>query len=85
MLCLCICQCSDYFGLSLELGSFLAGVMISTTDFAHHTLEQVLFCIQSTFLQLSDFTGNQLFTSLFSFLHQFKSYKELDALEGVRL
>jgi Kef-type K+ transport system membrane component KefB len=31
--------------LSLELGSFLAGVMISTTDFAHHTLEQVLFCI----------------------------------------
>ncbi|OEL37611.1 K(+) efflux antiporter 5 [Dichanthelium oligosanthes] len=31
----------DYFGLSLELGSFLAGVMISTTDFAHHTLEQV--------------------------------------------
>nr|TKV98455.1 hypothetical protein SEVIR_9G561100v2 [Setaria viridis] len=34
-------QCSDYFGLSLELGSFLAGVMISTTDFAHHTLEQV--------------------------------------------
>jgi hypothetical protein len=46
MLCLCIYQCSDYFGLSLELGSFLAGVMISTTDFAHHTLEQVLFCIQ---------------------------------------
>jgi Kef-type K+ transport system membrane component KefB len=42
---LCICQCSDYLGLSLELGSFLAGVMISTTDFAHHTLEQVLFCI----------------------------------------
>jgi Kef-type K+ transport system membrane component KefB len=40
-----MCQCSDYFGLSLELGSFLAGVMISTTDFAHHTLEQVLFCI----------------------------------------
>ncbi|TVU48535.1 hypothetical protein EJB05_08174 [Eragrostis curvula] len=34
-------QCSDYLGLSLELGSFLAGVMISTTDFAHHTLEQV--------------------------------------------
>ncbi|CAD6209356.1 unnamed protein product [Miscanthus lutarioriparius] len=33
--------CSDYYGLSLELGSFLAGVMISTTDFAHHTLEQV--------------------------------------------
>ncbi|XP_020406331.1 K(+) efflux antiporter 5 isoform X2 [Zea mays] len=34
-------QCSDYCGLSLELGSFLAGVMISTTDFAHHTMEQV--------------------------------------------
>jgi hypothetical protein len=45
MLCLCICQCSDYLGLSLELGSFLAGVMISTTDFAQHTMEQVLFCI----------------------------------------
>ncbi|KAL6847635.1 hypothetical protein ACP4OV_022661 [Aristida adscensionis] len=39
--CLLLAWCSDYFGLSLELGSFLAGVMISTTDFAHHTLEQV--------------------------------------------
>nr|CAB3497207.1 unnamed protein product [Digitaria exilis] len=46
--CLLLAWCSDYFGLSLELGSFLAGVMISTTDFAHHTLEQVLFCIQLT-------------------------------------
>ncbi|CAN1340703.1 K(+) efflux antiporter 4 [Linum perenne] len=34
-------QCSDKLGLSLELGSFAAGVMISTTDLAHHTLEQV--------------------------------------------
>ncbi|GKC78122.1 K(+) efflux antiporter 4, partial [Tanacetum coccineum] len=33
--------CSDKLGLSLELGSFAAGVMISTTDHAHHTLEQV--------------------------------------------
>ena len=48
MLCFLICQCSDYSGLSLELGSFLAGVMISTTDFAHHTLEQVVFCIPLT-------------------------------------
>ncbi|KAM3261923.1 hypothetical protein ACQJBY_052551 [Aegilops geniculata] len=39
--CLLLAWCSDYLGLSLELGSFLAGVMISTTDFAHHTLEQV--------------------------------------------
>lgn len=39
--CLLLAWFSDYFGLSLELGSFLAGVMISTTDFAHHTLEQV--------------------------------------------
>ncbi|OAY84817.1 K(+) efflux antiporter 5 [Ananas comosus] len=31
----------DKLGLSLELGSFVAGVMISTTDFAQHTLEQV--------------------------------------------
>ena len=34
-------QCSDKLGLSLELGSFVAGVMISTTDFAEHTLQQV--------------------------------------------
>ncbi|KAF3562386.1 hypothetical protein DY000_02019211, partial [Brassica cretica] len=33
--------CSDKLGLSLELGSFAAGVMISTTDLAEHTLEQV--------------------------------------------
>ena len=36
-------QCSDRLGLSLELGSFAAGVMISTTDLAQHTLEQVVF------------------------------------------
>ncbi|XP_020270841.1 K(+) efflux antiporter 4-like [Asparagus officinalis] len=34
-------QCSDKLGLSLELGSFAAGVMISTTDFSQHTLEQI--------------------------------------------
>ncbi|KAJ8452131.1 hypothetical protein Cgig2_016712 [Carnegiea gigantea] len=34
-------QCSDKLGLSLELGSFAAGVMISTTDLAQHTLEQI--------------------------------------------
>ncbi|XWS69998.1 hypothetical protein CRYUN_Cryun03dG0011300 [Craigia yunnanensis] len=34
-------QCSDKVGLSLELGSFAAGVMISTTDLGQHTLEQV--------------------------------------------
>ncbi|KAL6006023.1 hypothetical protein ACLOJK_040068 [Asimina triloba] len=31
----------DKLGLSLELGSFAAGVMISTTDLSQHTLEQV--------------------------------------------
>ncbi|XP_052727416.1 K(+) efflux antiporter 4 isoform X2 [Vigna angularis] len=31
----------DKLGLSLELGSFAAGVMISTTDLGQHTLEQV--------------------------------------------
>ena len=36
-------QCSDKLGLSLELGSFAAGVMISTTDLAQHTLEQARF------------------------------------------
>ncbi|KAF2287003.1 hypothetical protein GH714_036872 [Hevea brasiliensis] len=39
--CLLIAWCSDKLGLSLELGSFAAGVMISTTDLAHHTLEQI--------------------------------------------
>ncbi|KAI5062977.1 hypothetical protein GOP47_0021524 [Adiantum capillus-veneris] len=39
--CLVVAWCSDKLGLSLELGSFVAGVMISTTDFAEHTLQQV--------------------------------------------
>lgn len=39
--CLLSASCSDKLGLSLELGSFVAGVMISTTDFAQHTLDQV--------------------------------------------
>ncbi|KAH7668270.1 putative K+/H+-antiporter-containing protein [Dioscorea alata] len=39
--CLLLAWCSDKLGLSLELGAFVAGVMISTTDFAQHTLEQV--------------------------------------------
>ncbi|KAH9799937.1 K(+) efflux antiporter 6 [Citrus sinensis] len=40
--CLLVAWCSDKLGLSLELGSFAAGVMISTTDLAQHTLEQEL-------------------------------------------
>ncbi|XP_076929854.1 K(+) efflux antiporter 4-like [Bidens hawaiensis] len=39
--CLLVAWSSDKLGLSLELGSFAAGVMISTTDLAQHTLEQV--------------------------------------------
>lgn len=39
--CLLSAWCSDKLGLSLELGSFVAGVMISTTDFGQHTLDQV--------------------------------------------
>ncbi|XP_010520642.1 PREDICTED: K(+) efflux antiporter 6-like [Tarenaya hassleriana] len=38
---LLVAWCSDKLGLSLELGSFAAGVMISTTDLAQHTLEQI--------------------------------------------
>ncbi|MBA0633093.1 hypothetical protein Godav_001742, partial [Gossypium davidsonii] len=38
--CLLVAWCSDKLGLSLELGSFAAGVMISTTDLGQHTLEQ---------------------------------------------
>jgi len=48
-------QCSDKLGLSLELGSFVAGVMISTTDFAQHTLDQVIVfpgLVFSAFLQV---------------------------------
>lgn len=36
-------QSSDKLGLSFELGSFAAGVMILTTDLGQHTLEQVSF------------------------------------------
>ncbi|WZZ02645.1 hypothetical protein YC2023_088566 [Brassica napus] len=39
--CLLVAWCSGKLGLSLELGSFAAGVMISSTDLAQHTLEQV--------------------------------------------
>ncbi|OVA11356.1 Cation/H+ exchanger [Macleaya cordata] len=39
--CLLVAWCSDKLGLSLELGSFAAGVMISTTDLSEHTLEQI--------------------------------------------
>ncbi|XP_020572862.1 K(+) efflux antiporter 5 isoform X2 [Phalaenopsis equestris] len=39
--CLLSAWGSDRLGISLELGSFVAGVMISTTGFAQHTLEQV--------------------------------------------
>ncbi|KAL5570051.1 hypothetical protein UlMin_026626 [Ulmus minor] len=39
--CLLSAWCSDKLGLSLELGSFVAGVMISTTEFAQHTSDQV--------------------------------------------
>ncbi|KAL1531475.1 K(+) efflux antiporter 5 [Salvia divinorum] len=39
--CLISAWCSDKLGLSLELGSFVAGIMISTTEFTQHTLNQV--------------------------------------------
>ncbi|KAG0496763.1 hypothetical protein HPP92_001454 [Vanilla planifolia] len=39
--CLLLAWGSDKLGVSLELGSFVAGVMISTTDFAQYTLQQV--------------------------------------------
>jgi Kef-type K+ transport system membrane component KefB len=56
--CLLSAWCSDKLGLSLELGSFVAGVMLSTTEFAQHTLEQVLilnsgrFCFASTWYKM---------------------------------
>lgn len=51
-------QCSDKLGLSLELGSFAAGVMISTTDLGQHTLEQVCFCISQLFSSVHDVYGD---------------------------
>ncbi|XP_042034511.1 K(+) efflux antiporter 5-like [Salvia splendens] len=39
--CLISAWCSDKLGLSLELGSFVAGIMISTTEYTQHTLNQV--------------------------------------------
>ncbi|XP_073395774.1 K(+) efflux antiporter 5 isoform X2 [Physcomitrium patens] len=39
--CFLIAWISEKLGLSLELGAFIAGVMISSTDLAEHTLEQV--------------------------------------------
>ena len=42
-------QSSDKLGLSLELGSIAAGVMISTTDLAQHTLEQVRLLAQLSY------------------------------------
>jgi predicted Kef-type K+ transport protein len=47
-----IFQSSDKLGLSLELGSFAAGVMISTTDLAQHTLEQVSVYTRTSKLKL---------------------------------
>ncbi|CAH2057491.1 unnamed protein product [Thlaspi arvense] len=38
--CLLVAWCSDKLGLSQELGSFAAGVMISSTELAQRTLEQ---------------------------------------------
>ncbi|XP_024015990.1 K(+) efflux antiporter 4 isoform X1 [Eutrema salsugineum] len=71
--CLLVAWCSDKLGLSLELGSFAAGVMISTTDLAQHTLEQVrsLFPFSLGTLNFrSVFTAYILFVTSFPFLLQ---------------
>lgn len=54
-----IFQCSDKLGLSLELGLFAAGVMISTTDLDQHTLKQVkhffvILCLPVDYVCLSN-------------------------------
>ncbi|AQL03929.1 K(+) efflux antiporter 4 [Zea mays] len=64
--CLLFAWCSDKLGLSLELGSFAAGVMISTTDLAQHTLEQVIYYLYLArlfFLQIEPIRN--LFAALF--------------------
>mmetsp|Transcript_22266 Transcript_22266/g.48941 ORF Transcript_22266/g.48941 Transcript_22266/m.48941 type:complete len:661 (-) Transcript_22266:274-2256(-) len=39
--CLLVSWCSDYLGLSIELGAFVGGVMISATDYAERTIHQL--------------------------------------------
>eukprot|EP00898_Chlorokybus_atmophyticus_P003865 jgi/Chlat1/447/Chrsp103S00009 len=39
--CLVVARTSDYCGLSIELGSFVAGVMVSSTEYSEVTLHQV--------------------------------------------
>mmetsp|Transcript_32180 Transcript_32180/g.61920 ORF Transcript_32180/g.61920 Transcript_32180/m.61920 type:complete len:722 (-) Transcript_32180:449-2614(-) len=39
--CLSVAWCSDYLGLSIELGAFVAGVMISVTEYAERTIQQI--------------------------------------------
>ncbi len=43
VICLCLATgvAADYAGLGLELGAFLAGIMISETDYAHEVFAQV--------------------------------------------
>jgi len=40
-LCLSVAWFSDHLGLSIELGAFVAGVMVSTTPFAEQTLHHI--------------------------------------------
>ncbi|KAJ6856724.1 K(+) efflux antiporter 6-like isoform X1 [Populus alba x Populus x berolinensis] len=56
--CLLVAWSSDKLGLSLELGSFAAGVMISTTDLAQHTLEQVSVYTRTSKLKLECYFVN---------------------------
>lgn len=43
VICLCLLTgaAADYAGMGLELGAFLAGIMISETDYAHEVFSQV--------------------------------------------
>jgi len=41
-LCLAVAFASDYFGISLALGAFVAGLLISESDYAHQALAEVI-------------------------------------------
>lgn len=41
-LCLAVAFASDYFGISLALGAFVAGLLMSESDYAHQALAEII-------------------------------------------
>lgn len=70
-----VLQSSDKLGLSLELGSFVAGVMISTTDFAEHTLKQVDAALVGVFFVIILINSYECFICYLLILHVMPFYQ----------